>query len=86
MSCEPNPRRWKFCIWGMVVFVLLVIYPLGVGPWVYVYRDLPAPIQRFVQIMYFWIPMLEQSDSFQETLIGGLYFDYLIWWRDLSVE
>lgn len=78
-----SPRLRKASTWGLVFTAMIVGYLLSIGPWIYIYPDLPPQVQQFVRWLYFWMDWAYNSDAFRESAVGGLYIDYVNWWKDL---
>jgi hypothetical protein len=83
-TAQPNRRKrtQKLLGCGLLATVLLLAYPLGWGPWIYMHDELPTSVQRAGNWYYTPMKSVLQSSSFRRSVIGGLYVSYLRRWFD----
>ena len=79
-----SPKKPGVAFWAtVVVVVVLVGYPLSLGPVLWVYNAVEQPRWFLNSIVAFYRPMLQLMTS--EVAIARFYSGYVGWWQRHSL-
>lgn len=80
---EPSIRRQRRAV-VTIILILLVLYPLSLGPVMYLFIRVPT-IQRATPVIEtIYLPLFYFSDS--HLVFAESYNDYLSWWINKGVK